>query len=180
MDYEIPAQEKSRIWWKGALKGALRGVPQGLLLGTLGFAVLVGGLYAFGATALVGSFGTFLFSDAVAASDAITAGNFGGFLSALGPAPFILLNTVLTSVGNFITGGDIAVAAHKQDIEHSMNEARIERIESREIALEQDIVATPSRVARKIIAAGPRHSGSFREAAEAREQQPLPVAPTIH
>lgn len=59
-----------------------------------------------------------------------------------------------------------------------MNEARISQIESRELTLEQHI-GSPSRNVQKILAAGLRTGGSFRETEEAREQQ-APAAPTLH
>jgi hypothetical protein len=184
---ELDPQTVSSVWWKGALGGALKGIPQGLLLGVIGFGVLVVGTYAlaaFGVTGLAATMmhglGGFLFTEAGAASISagIAAGSASGFsLAALSPIPFIALNTVLTIAGNFLTSGQSAVNAYKQDVEHRMNDARITAIESREQMLEE--VVTPSRAVQKILAQGPRNKGSFA-AAEAEREASAPASPTIH
>ena len=134
---QLDPQTKSSVWWRGAISSAVKGIPQGLLLGLIGFAVLTGGMYLFGATGLVGSFGSFLFGDATAALTAIEGAKIGAFVASLNPLTFVALNTVLTFVGNFLTGGDMAVAKYQQEVDHAKNEVRISAIEGREKHMEQ-------------------------------------------
>lgn len=187
MGPNITTAEVSSVWWKGAFSAALKGIPQGLLLGAIGFGVLTAGIFALGAvapafvaTSLAGPFGSFLFNMTPAIAETFAAGTMPAFSLALfNPVPVIALNTVLTAVGNFLTGGNIAVNAYKQDVEHRMNEARISRLESRELGLDHEI-PTASRTAQKIISAGPRTASSFRETEETREQSTPSAGPTIH
>ncbi len=182
---ELDQQTVGKVWWKGALEGAVKGIPQGIMLGAIGAALLFGGLYALGAlggmgvaSSLAASFGTFLFSTG-AATNAVAAGStLAHFsLAVFNPLPIIALNTILTSVGNFLTGGDIAVNAYKQDVEHRMNEARITQIEGRELTLQQQMQAQ-SRTIQNILAQGPRGATSFSKAEEERKE--LPADRTIH
>jgi hypothetical protein len=162
---ELDQQTKSGVWWKGAISSALKGIPQGLMLGLIGFAVLTGGIYLFGATSLVGTFGSFLFGSTAAATEAIAAGSIGSFIGALNPLTFVALNTVLTLVGNFLTGGDMAVAKHQQEVDHAKNEVRIRAIEGREKQMEHIVArhlthdhqpqTTPQHV-QQILSEGPR------------------------
>lgn len=173
---EVDSQTLRHVWWKGAISGALKGIPQGLMLGAIGFGVLAAGIYLFGATALVGSFGSFLFGDAAAAAAAITAGNVGAFIGTLSPVTFIALNTVLTSVGNFLTGGTMACNAYKQDVEHRMNETRIDQLEARGMAHMPSFV--PSRTVKTIISQGTRQQQSFASAEQARAENS--TTPALH
>jgi len=173
---ELNQQDLSNVWWKGALTGAAKGIVQGLLLGALAGLALYAGVAALGAAGFVGAanglagaFGSFIYAGSSATGFT--------FATAFNPTVIIIFNTVLTSIGNFITGGASAVDAYKQDANQRMNEARISQIESREMALEQTI-ASPSRSLQKIIAAGPRNATSFRDAQEQREQTSM--TPTIH
>lgn len=111
------------------------------MLGAIGFGLLVGAIYLMAAiplTATIGlelgkAFGTFIFASQVGA--ALPALSF----SALNALPVIALNTVLTAVGNFLTGGDLAVAQYKQQVDHAHNNQRIRNIEGREQKVEQAI-----------------------------------------
>lgn len=181
----MDSKDVSRAWWKGAISSAIKGIPQGLLLGAIGFAVLTAGILALGAIApvftatwLAGPFGSFIFANIPAVTTAFAAHTMPAFsLAILNPLPVIALNTVLTAVGNFLTGGDIAVNAYKQDFEHRLNETRIARIEARELQLEQSLPR--SRTVQKIVEAGPRHQSSFQHAEETRDAHE-PKGPTIH
>lgn len=162
---ELTAKEKNAIYWGGAIKGAIAGIPQGLLLGALGFGLLAGGIYLFGATSLVSTFGTFLFGSVGAATEAIAAGNIGAFIGALNPLTFVALNTVLTLVGNFLTGGNQAVAEAKQAKQNAYLDAKMMQIEGRERQVEQLVTqhlvrehepAQTPRHVQKILEEGPR------------------------
>lgn len=175
------------VWWRGALTSAVKGLPQGLLLGGIGFALIVGGIYAagalgFGAAAsgVASSFGSFLFSGGAAASAAFASGLPAFSFSLLNPLPFIALNTALTMVGNFLTGGDIAVAKHQQEVDHARNEARINAIEGREMLLEQAVdTLHPNTKWLDILQKGPRAKTGFVAAEEAAAAEPV-KAPVLH
>lgn len=182
---ELDPQTLRAVWWKGALTAALKGIPQGVLLGVLGAAILIGGIYAVSAMGASGfafelakDFGSFLFSNsgtaalAATGATALPAFSFG----ALNILPLVALNTVLTAVGNFLTGGQIACNAYKQEVEHTMNERRISRIEAREQRLEH-AVATSSGI-KRIVAQGPRSQQSHANAAEA--DRTIAGTPTVH
>jgi hypothetical protein len=171
---ELDSQTLRSVWWKGAISGALKGIPQGLLLGALGFGLIAGGIYLFGATSLVGTFGSFLFGDAAAATAAMTAGNIGSFIGTLSPLTFVVLNTALTVAGNFLTGGQIACNTYKQEAEHQQNAARIRQLEVRTQQLAPD--PTTSRTVQAILAQGPRTSHAHAE--QLRNQ--APSQPTLH
>lgn len=174
---------KRSVWWRGALSGALKGIPQGLLLGALGFALLVGGMYAAGALGFAGaattlgtSFGTFLFSSGTSFAAGLPAFSW----TMLNPLPFIALNTALTMVGNFLTGGDIAVAKHQQEVDHARNEARINAIEGREMMLERAVdTLHPNAKWLDILEKGPRHKTSHVAAVEEEAQAPA-KGPVLH
>lgn len=116
-------------------------------------------------------------SQALAGATAASALGIVTSFSNFSIAAIVALNGVLGAVGDFMSGGEIAVNAYKQDFEHKQNETRLDRIESREMALEQHIGA-PSRCMQKILAAGPRSATSFQNAEEQRAQ--APTSPTIH
>ncbi|MFM9890857.1 MAG: hypothetical protein ACKVOE_09525 [Rickettsiales bacterium] len=189
MVMELDPQEVSRVWWKGAFSSALKGIPQGLFLGLLAatamYGLIAGMLLVGGPIGAVGlsvaqGMGGFIYTGA--ASQALagaTAGSALGIVtsfSSFSVAAMVALNGVLSAVGNFMSGGKIAVNAYKQEFDHKQNEARLDRIESREIALEECV--TPSRHVQKILAAGPRQRDSFASAEEGRAAEP--TAPTIH
>jgi hypothetical protein len=147
---EHAQKSKSAVWWEGATSGALRGIPQGLLLG-LGGALLLWGLAAaFPVLGLAEVFQGFLFVGETAAAG-------------INPIGFVALNTVLTAVGNFLTGGDIAVNKYQQEIDHARNEQRIHAIEGRERQVEQVVSQhlvhehhPAPRHVQKILEGGPR------------------------
>lgn len=173
---ELDPQTLRSVWWKGAIGSALKGIPQGLMLGLLGASLLCGGIALLGsigatsgiALGLAKAFGGFLYSSATA--QALAAGTlstvpaFG--LATLNVLPIVALNTVLTSVGNFLTGGQIACNAYKQDVEHRMNHARIRQLEAREQVVEATLARTPSQAIQAVLTRGPRAQQSY-EAAEA-------------
>lgn len=179
---EIDPAEKSRVWWSGALKSAAKGIPQGILLGLLGAGVIWGALTVLPmipvvsgiAAPIIQAFTGFIFAPGATV----------GFLP-LAPWPFVMMNTVLTAVGNFLVGGDLAVAKHQQEVDHAHNDARIRAIESREHMVEQAVgehlVQPPQRsmVVDSIIRTGPRPQQSYAAAEDAREAQ-APQGPTIH
>lgn len=177
---------KSRVWWKGAITSAIKGIPQGLMLGAIAAGVLIGGLYllsAMGAAGIAGYVGTafnyFLFNmqnAAVASQLATQTLPVVTSLAIFNPLPIIALNTILTSIGNFLSGGDSAVNAYKQQVDHDANVARLERLEGRELALEEAIATSPT--IKKILAEGPR-SKSYSAAEETRDVAPS-NGPTIH
>lgn len=145
MDMEIDKQTRSRVWWQGAISSAIKGIPQGIMLGLLGAGVLFGGIFliqAFGAAPLAfeiaKDFGSFLFSNAAVAE--MAAGSMPAFgLAAINVIPVVALNAVLTIVGNFLTGGDMAVNKHQQEVDHEHNNLRIRAIEGREQQCEKAI-----------------------------------------
>ncbi|MBN8542634.1 MAG: hypothetical protein J0M34_00020 [Alphaproteobacteria bacterium] len=136
---ELDKQTRSKVWWGGAISSALKGIPQGLLLGAIGAGVLFGGIYllglsgisifGFSGAGLAQAFGSFLYT--------VPAGGVATTTSMISPWPVIALNTVLTAVGNFLTGGDLAVAQYKQQVDHEHNNQRIRAIEGREQQMEQ-------------------------------------------
>lgn len=151
---EIDGRTKSQVWWGGAIKSALKGIPQGILLGIGGALLLWGLAVAFPALGLFTVFEGFLFAG--------TATNI-----ALNPIGFIALNTALTIAGNFLLGGDQAVAEYKGKVDHLHNEARISQLEGREQMVEQALGAQSQSVQR-ILAQGPRAQGSHVAAEEIR------------
>lgn len=155
---ELDQQTLRRVWWRGAIGAAIRGIPQGMVLGVIG-AVALWGLGTL-IPPLGAALGAFVFTT-------------GGGLNLL---PMIALNTVLTSIGNFLTGGKIACNAYKQEVEHQMNETRISALEAREQMRDQTI--PQSRGLRTILARGPRAGQSFAHAEETREQSS--DSPTLH
>lgn len=175
------------VWWRGAITSAIKGLPQGLLLGALGFALLVGGIYAAGALGLTGvattlgsSFGGFLFTGGANAGAAFASGLPPFALSLLNPLPFIALNAALTMVGNFLTGGYIAVAKHQQEIDHARNKARIDAIEGRERLLEQAVdTLHPNTKWLDILEKGPRTKTGFVAAEEEAAHAPAKT-PVLH
>lgn len=175
---DVSPEKLSSVWWKGTLKGGVKGLLVGLLVGaaaavTLQF-VLIPLLPAIGLPAIAEAFAGFLTLTPSAA-----AGWAGGVvpLASFSAIPLAIFSGVSGMLGNLLGSGSDAVNAYKQDVEHRMNEARISQIESREIALEQSMPVT-SRGLQRIIAAGPRHATSFRDAEEQRAQ--APTSPTIH
>lgn len=177
---ELTPQERRRVWWGGAIGSALKGIPQGIMLGVLGYALLLGAVYALAALfppvglGLAGSFGTFLF-----ANGALTTAAVGGITTvtalpaltwaAINPLPVIALNAVLTVVGNFLTGGKIAVGDYVQKIDHQANVERIRQLEGRQYVMEQIVDKTTSpKIAESVLARGPRNVQSFVAAEEAR------------
>ncbi len=178
---ELSPQERSRVWWRGALKSAVKGIPQGLLLGVLGFALLVGAIYGLAALfpvtalGLASSFGPFVFStEAMTIISPPLGSGIAAALPALGwsmlnPLPVIALNAVLTIAGNFISGGKIAVGDYQQQVDHAANKERIGQLEARERALEEVVgMGRTSRIAQSIIARGQRTRTSFASAEESR------------
>ena len=173
---ELNPQAKSRIWWRGAFSNAFAGIPQGILLGVLGYALLVTTVFAISAAfpavglGLAQSFGPFLFGGA--GVSALAAGTMPAFsLAILNPLPVVALNAVLTVAGNFLTGGKIAIGDYQQKIDHAENVARIERLESRTL----NPTLTPptrSRALDTILAQGAKNTESFAAAEEARAEAP--------
>lgn len=54
---EMTPQEKSRVWWHGAVKSAIKGIPQGIILGAVSVVALfgiVGCMIAFGGPLIAG------------------------------------------------------------------------------------------------------------------------------
>ena len=144
---ELTAKEQNSIYWRGAIDGAIKGIPQGILLGVIGFGLLVGSIYAVQAIGLAGvttwmmnGLGGFLFQQgsytvAATAGTAVIPPAFN--LAALSPLPFIALNAVLTIVGNFLTGGTQAVAEAKQQKQNDYLDAKLMQVEGREQQIEQ-------------------------------------------
>jgi hypothetical protein len=153
---ELTAKEQSSVYWRGATQGALSGIVQGLLLG-LGGALLLWGLAAaFPALGLVQVFQGFLFVGETAAAG-------------INPIGFIALNTALTVVGNFLMGGNQAVAQAKQEKQNAYLDAKLGQIEGRERQMEQVIshhlndaahhthaAPQPPRHVQQILEEGPR------------------------
>jgi hypothetical protein len=165
----IEAHDLSKVWWRGALTGAAKGLVTGLVVGaaaavTLQF-VLIPLFPMLGLPSIASAFAGFL---------TLTPGVAGASFSAL---PLAIFSAVTGTLGNALSSGRIAVNAYKQDVEHRMNEARISQIEQREMAL-GSLVGTPSRGVQKILASGPRTTTGFRDAEENREQPP--ISPTVH
>jgi hypothetical protein len=169
---ENDTQARSGVWWRGAASAALKGIPQGIMLGAIASVLLFGGIWAVGAlgftataTMLATSFGSFLYTGAPA------------FAGIFNPVPIIIFNTVLTSIGNFLTGGAIAVNKYQQEMDHERNEVRISQIEAREQALEK-MVGKPSATIQALVDKGPRNQQSFAEAATASKE--AKGTPVIH
>ena len=142
---ELNPQAKSRIWWRGAFSNAFAGIPQGILLGVLGYALLVTTVFAIAAffpavgLGLAQSFGPFLFGGA--GVSALAAGTMPAFsLAILNPLPVVALNAVLTVAGNFLTGGKIAIGDYQQKIDHAENVARIIKLEARQHTMHRELV----------------------------------------
>ncbi|MFZ4126072.1 MAG: hypothetical protein ACOYJ2_08420 [Rickettsiales bacterium] len=168
---ELTKQERDAIYWRGAIGGAIKGIPQGLMLGALAACVLFGGIYAFGffagpaAAQLAYGFGSFLFTTGISAG-ATTLPTIGANIFAVfNPIPVIVLNTVLTAIGNFLSGGDQAVAAAKQQKQNDYLDAKLMQVEGRERQIEQVISQhlahepqplTAPRHVQKILEEGPR------------------------
>ncbi len=178
---ELDSQTLRSVWWKGAIGSAIKGIPQGLMLGLLGAGLLFGGIYALGALApalagsLAADFGAFLYAGTPAVATSLAAGAVPAFsLASMNVLPIVALNMVLTAVGNFLTGGKIACNAYKQDIEHRMNEVRISQIEAREQAPAPSVA--PSRTVQAIVAQGPRQQTSHAAAEEVRASAPSSAA----
>lgn len=157
------------VWWRGALKGALQGIPLGIVIGVAAAALL-----AFVAIPLVpslapvvGSFLSFSGAPELLTIPTTTVPFF--------PVPLLFFNTAITVAANFISGGNLAVAQHRQQIDHAQNEARIQALESRELAIEQSL--TTSKTLQNIVAQGPRAVQSF---ADAEVQRSSASAPTLH
>lgn len=180
-------EEMSRIWWKGALKSALKGIPQGLMLGIGGACLLfstialLGGIGATAGLALGISqaFGGFLYSAATTATLATATAVPAFSLASINILPIVALNTVLTVVGNFITGGDMAVNTYKQDMEHKINEARLARLESHEIAPQQEAARPLSASLRRILAQGSCKPGAKIDAEQYRPDK-IPIGRAIN
>lgn len=177
-------RSKASVWWGGAISSAIKGIPQGLMLGLLGFGLLVGTIYllaAIPATAAIGlglgkAFGTFIFAEAIpAAATALPALS----LSTINILPVVALNAVLTVVGNFLTGGDMAVAKHQQEVDHAKNEVRINAIEGREKKIEQVLSQHLSEHKREAVT--PRHVQQILEQGprvRVETQEAIPPAAT--
>lgn len=184
---ELNSKIGSSIWWKGALKGALKGLLIGAAIG-IASAVLFQAAIIPATIALAQATGW--------AELAGIANIFSGFLtlqplsvittwtnaivpwSAFSVIPFALFNGGISAITGLLTGGNIAVNAYKQDVDHRMNEARINQIEARELQLEQTMPPR-SRTVQDIIVAGPRMTTSF-ERAEGERSAAAPQTPTMH
>jgi hypothetical protein len=189
---ELDPKTISRVWWKGAATSAAKGIPQGLMLGAIAAVVLFGviaGAMLLAPTAPIAmttaqAFGGFLYSHSVAVALATegltmaTATSLVTSIASISLVPIMLFNTVLTSVGNFLTGGKIAVNAYKQDIEHRMNEARITQVEQRQLQLAPQAPAR-SQAVQRILANGPRNTANFAQA-ETERAADAPNGQTIH
>lgn len=139
---EETEKSKLSVWLGGAVSSAIKGIPQGILLGLGGALMLWGLAVALPTLGLFATFEGFLFTGTAAAIG-------------INPIPFTALNTVLTIVGNALLGGDMAVNKRQQEIDHAKNEARISAIEAREQAVEQ-VSAHPRSVrVDSIIRSGP-------------------------
>jgi hypothetical protein len=175
MAIELTPQEKSHVWWSGAIKSAIHGIPQGLMLGALSAVVLFGAIVALNAIfpafafGLAHAMGGFLFSSSAAAAvgsaaHAIPAAALS--LSALNLVPFMAFNVVGSMIGNFMTGGKIALGDYQQRVDHARNEVRIGELETREQLVEQAIGVNPKL--QTILNRGPRTVESFAAAEESR------------
>src|SRR5262249_46992440 len=140
---ELDHETKRRVWWQGTIKGAVRGLFFGLIAGA--------------ATALILQFALIPLFPVIGPA-------FAGFLTlspgvagaAFSPVPLAIFSGLSGMLGNALANGKIACNAYKQEVEHRMNEERIDAIEVREQALEQTI--TPSHAVRQALAKGPRAS----------------------
>lgn len=147
------------VWLGGALKGAVQGIPLGIGIGLAAAALLsFVVLPIFPAIAPV--FSAFLTTP--------------GFSAPFLPIPLLIFNTALTVAANFVAGGNLAVAQHRQQVDHRRNEGRIRQLESREPMVLHS--PAPSRHVQHILDQGPRTSHA--EAAKARSNETS--QPTLH
>jgi hypothetical protein len=163
---DVSPETLSNVWWKGTLKGGVKGLLVGLLVGTaaavtLQFA-LIPLLPAIGLPAIAEAFAGFLTLTPSAA-----AGWAGGIvpLASFSAIPLAIFSGVSGMLGNLLGSGNDAVNAYKQDVEHRMNEERISRIESREIALEQSFTGASPAI-KSIVNNGPRSRSTYKSDAQ--------------
>lgn len=172
----LSEQEKGRVWWGGALKGALKGIPQGLLIG-IGAAALL----AFVAIPLLPGLaaGIAPFLTFAGAPAFLTVPHAAG--AAFFPIPLMIFNTAITMAANAVTMGNAAVQAYHQQKHNSMYEARITALEQMVPTVSQDIDLQPqaSRAMAEALAKGPRNEQSFEEAEQQREAA-RPKDRTLH
>lgn len=156
---ELAPQEKSRAWWKGAFKGVLSAIPQGIVIGAVASAILFFGIVPAAAAlgfSLGPVFGTFIATATV-----------GGSYT---PLPMMVFNVALLAIGNAISGGSAAVAAYHQQKHNSMYEARITALEQeRTPATAQEQSPMRSRAMDKILNDGPRHQHSHADTETQRD-----------
>ncbi len=157
---QLDPKEKSRVWWKGALKGAASGLVVGVAVGFLTAAVLYG-------------LATFVAPAALAGIVGFVSSSTGFY-----PLTMMAFSAAISSVTGLITGGSQAVAAYHQQKHNARDEAKIIELDGRTRALEQAI--TPSRQVDAILARGARTHESFRDAETERAAQQAPSTPTIH
>lgn len=164
---ELSPQEKSSAWWSGAIGGAFKGVPMGLVV-ALGAAALLAFVAIPMVPALAPIVGSFLsFPGAPALLTIPVLG------TAFFPIPLLFFNTAITIASNAMTYGDAAVQTARQEKYNLMCDARIAAIEHKlGVAPEQEPEPiTRSQNVSKILAQGTRPQGSHVEAEQLRDAQ---------
>ncbi len=158
------AQTLSKVWWRGTLNGAVKGLLVGAFVGLLASVVL-----QFAIIPLVTSVGY-----------GFAVQGLSGFLAPGGsffPLSMMLFSGASTMIGGFLNGGTTALKERNSQSRQQFQEAKIQELEGREQTLEQAITTRPN-IAQTILAQGPRHQHSFVAAEEARAT--THESPTLH
>jgi hypothetical protein len=176
-----PAEKRS-VWWKGALKGALKSVPTAMAVGLVAAAVMafiampvIAALGGTGITALMGSFLTL--SNIAGTTVGAMLPTIPGVGAPFFPIGLVVFNTAIGAVSSFFASGNQAVTTYHQQKHNAQYDAKIHELDGRTRTIEQAI-ARPSHATQSILAQGPRHKTSFAEAETARSA--VPSGHTIH
>ncbi len=171
---KLDPKEASRVWWGGTIKGAVRGLLAGLVIGAASALLLQFALIPV-LPAIGEAFASFL---------TLTPGLASGWAGGVVPAasfstiPLAIFSGVTGLIANAFASGKAAVNDYREQKLHQFQESKLRELEGREQMVEQ-VLTTSSPSVQALLEQGPRNHSSFVDA-ETQRAQNSPSSPSIH